>query len=375
MRRLESDWRRLVAETPDRRPQHAYESHAAYLSHFSAADEGIRCLALSDGERIRAICPTTSGSVRLLGRSVACVGLLCWKGGLLLDVICPPGEAQRELLPRVVDHLHSVPSRPDWLVFDRVLEGSTLWRCLQDLDQRRVCRRDAAPTDVVSCARPYEEYFAGLSKNFRGNLRKARNKLAQLAGVHFAIADRAPELRRAFEAFVELEASGWKGEAGERSAMRFRPDQLAYHGELTGRRWEGGACEIHSLHAEGACLASVLCLVVGSEFEIARIAYDERYSRCAPGQLLVEKVLQRCCENPAIERVNLASDAAWHRDWHPEPIRSHSVYVGLGQRSGLVRARFLREWSRYVPRLRGALERSGLGERLARRRGNRGRED
>lgn len=364
LRQLESDWRRLLLQMPDRGPQHAFENHLAHFTHFCGPDDGITGLALTDGERVRAICPLRRATVDVFRRSTSCQGLMCWDDDLLLDVICPADEAQRELLPNVVRFLRTTPSRPQWLVFDRVLEDSALWRCLEGFDARSFCERGAAPTDVVRCDRPFDAIHAGLSKNFRGNLRKARNKLALLADVRFETADSGPELERSFEAFIELEASGWKGEAGTRSDIKRKPDQFGYHHDLATTRWDGGRCEINTLHAEGVCLAAVFCLWVGGEYVVAKIAYDERYARCAPGQLLVEKTLERCCQRPDIHRMNLTSDAQWHRDWRPEAIPCHSVYIGLGAWTGPPLVKLLQSQFRYGRLLKDRLERSPLGARL-----------
>lgn len=365
LRELEADWKRLLRQMPERRPEHAFETHLAYLTHFGGADDGITCLALTDGERVQAICPLRTASLEILRRPTRCLGLTCWDDGLLLDVICPSEEAQRELLPKVVQFLGSTPSRPHWLVFDRVLEDSTLWQCLKSLDARTYCMQDAAPTDVIPCDRPFEQLASGLSKNFRGNLRKARNKLALLPEVRFETASTGPELERAFEAFVELEASGWKGDAGTRSAIKRKPDQLGYHKQLATTRWDDGAsCEINSLYAEGVCIAAVFCVRVATEYQVAKIAYDERYARCAPGQLLIEKTLERCCEHPDIDRVNLQSDAAWHRDWRTDAIKSHSYYIGLGALMGPALVSLFRAQLRYGPLLKSRLEQSPRGARL-----------
>jgi hypothetical protein len=57
LEQLEADWRRLCADMSPRTGFHAYETHAAYLSRLMATPEEFRCLAVTDGRDVRAICP------------------------------------------------------------------------------------------------------------------------------------------------------------------------------------------------------------------------------------------------------------------------------------------------------------------------------
>ena len=68
--RLEADWRRLYAAMPQRTSYHVYEAHLAYVDHLMAAPDELRCLALGDGQKVRAICLLEPKVDRNLGRPV-----------------------------------------------------------------------------------------------------------------------------------------------------------------------------------------------------------------------------------------------------------------------------------------------------------------
>ncbi len=198
--------------------------------------------------------------------------------------------------------------------------------------------------NTLDCRGSYAETIeARLSRNFRRNLKKAENKLLGLSGVEYTAVREEPELSAAFKEFLDLEVSGWKGSVGgallkkgERRVEFFR------HASLTQRSNEYG--EINLLHAEGRCIAAQVALFVNGEYTINKIAYDEKYAKVAPGQLLMKRTLQRCCEDPAIESVNLVTNMPWHENWHPTLVRRGRMYLSLGHWSSPFFLFLLRRW-------------------------------
>jgi hypothetical protein len=366
LRQLEADWKHLLQAMPDRGPQHAWETSVAYFNHLSRAEDRFVCFALSDGRRVRAICPLEPATFTILGRPTRVWGLACDLFDLKRDVICPPDDARRELLPSLVRHLRCAPERPAWLVFDQVREDSVLWGCLRSLDTREYCADVVGASDIIDCQRTFEKTRAALSRNFRGNLRKARNKLTSLVDVRFVHASDPQALEREFERFLDVEASGWKGEGGTHGALRAKPTHVAFYRDLVATFRDGGQCEINALYAEGRCIASQLCARSGAEYTILKIGYDERYARVAPGQLLLERTLEYCCRDPQITRLSLVSGSAWHRDWRPNAVPVYCAHLALGRWLGPTLLGILRLRLRYGPRFKGWLLQSRIGARIVR---------
>jgi hypothetical protein len=365
LERLEAEWHRLVAAIPAHGPQHTFAVHRAYFRHVSRADGQFTCLALTDGQRVRAICPLEPTTIEILGLKTRVWGLPWHSYDLGRDIICPPDEAEGRLLPCLQQFLRRVPRRRRWLVFGGVLDSSVLWRCLAAIDSRDYATDAAGTSDVLDCAKPFEEFASTLSRNFRGNLRKARNKLTELDDVHFASISSRTGVEREFETFLALEASGWKGAAAVRGAIRLKPDQLAFYRDLVASPGDSG-CEINSLYAEGRCIASQLCFRTGETYTIAKIAYDENYARVAPGQVLLEWTLKRCCQDPMVRRLSLVSDAAWHRDWRPDRVPLRMAYVGLGRWSARPLVSLLKLRLRYGPTAKRWLRRMRVLPQAAR---------
>lgn len=358
--RLKADWQRLLLAIPDHGPQHAYETYLAYLDALSEPEGRFTCAALTDGMQVRAICPLEAKRQTVLGRQTRVLGLPWNLHDLHRDVVCPPDEAQARLLPCLLRYLRQLPGGPSWLVLDRVLSRSAAWKCLQYLGRRAYCTDVAGESDEFDCSRPFEDLAAGFSRKFRSNLRNAHRKLETLADVRFVSAGDAPGLRREFRSFLALEASGWKDQAESGGAIRRKDELSAFFRDLARLHGDVGQCEVNALYSEGQCLAAQFCLRAGVEYAVLKIGYDEGYARMAPGQLLLEHTLTRCCAAAAVRRLTLISHTEWARVWRPDVVAVHCAYVAVGAWSARALVPLLRLRLRHGPRLRRLLRRGAV---------------
>ena len=154
---------------------------------------------------------------------------------------------------------------------------------------------------------------ASMSANFRRNLRKAGNRLAKEAGVAFRFETGADASPASLDRFLALEAAGWKGREG--TAIALERHTSAYYRELA----EGFAArrqlEWHTLEIGGVPAAMHLGVRFGRALVLLKIAYDERFARLGPGNLLFERLLEREFEARSVAEVNCTTDMAWHRNW------------------------------------------------------------
>jgi hypothetical protein len=359
LEQLETDWRRLYAAMPLRTTFHAYDAHLAYVDHLMVAPEQLRCLVLDDGCQVRAICPLESRTDRALGAPIGVWGTPWHPHWPLSDIICPEDDARRAFIPTAADHLRCDPEGRSLLVLGPVPENSVIWEGLRDLDTHGHCAHREREPFVFDCERTFEELTSRLSKHFRKELKRCGKRLASLADVSYQTVTDGADYGPLFEAFLEVEGSGWKGEAGTRSAIRLHPEYVAFYRRLAANLGAGDACEINALFAEGRCIAGEFCMRTGEEYAALKIGYDERYARLSPGHLLGARTLERSCSNPQIKRFNQLSDAEWLRVWRADTIATRQAHVAIGGLSGRPLVAALR--FRYGP-----------GRRVARRLRHRG---
>lgn len=337
LERLEGDWRRLYAAMTLRTGFHAYETHVAYFDLLMAEPEKFRCLALLDGQSVRAICPLEARVERVLGPSIPVWGVPLHPHMVVSDVICPEDDARRQLLPALLDYLrHRAGGRP-LLVLGPLPADSVLWEGLHRVPGGRNCTHATMPAHVFDCEQPFDELMSRLTKHFRSKLRRNSRRLFALDDVRFVNVTEAADLPCELKAFLQVEASGWKGESGTGSAIQLHSELVAFYRTLTstlGNHCGEDRCEINSLYADGRCIASQICMRTNGEYVMPKIAYDEEYARLTPGLLLFEQTLERCCKDSEIRQLNFLTSPAWMDVWHPDLLDMQQAHLAIGGWSG-----------------------------------------
>ena len=190
---------------------------------------------------------------------------------------------------------------------------------------------------VIPIAGGWEAVEARVGKNFRGNLRKARNRLEAREQVTFETLRGAEALRVGLPRLIEVEAKSWKGRA--QSSIR---DDAAMRGFLT-QALEGFAPRdeaiVHVLRCGEADLAAQFCLQLDDALHVVKIGYDESESRLAPGNLLLERTIRSLPPDGPISRISLVTDQPWHEKWKPQRVETYRVTCyAPGHRGWLARA-------------------------------------
>ncbi len=325
---LESAWRALTAAMPSGRAHHSWEAARAYQAHLLAPGETLRYLALWDDARLRAVCPLRDGADHVLGVPVRVLSAP-WGGEWPFgDPVCPEDDARAELLPEIAEYLRHAPGARPVVALGPADAASRLWEGAVVAGDHLVY--DDGACNHVECTGDFDAYFSALSKNFRGNLRKARNKLAKVEGVRMMSVTDPAGVGRELEQFIRLEGAGWKGSAKGGEAIALRPENVAFYRDLFAGLATAGRSEINALYVKDRCIASQLCVRSGDVYEMYKIAFDAQYAPQAPGQMLFEHTLRRCFADPELATVDLMSDTPWHHDWRPVRAPMSRAYISLG---------------------------------------------
>jgi hypothetical protein len=350
---LENDWRRLYAASPQRTSYLAYEAQLAYVDHLMAEPDRLRCLTLEAGDEVRGICLLEPKLDRILGVALRVWGMTTPPHLPLPDVLCPEDADRRVFLPMLIGHLRRHREGLPLVVFGSLPTRSDAWVGFGLRGGREVLLTPTGSSFVISCDRTYDELLAGLGSRSRAGVRRHRRRLEALGDVRFETVTEESALAAALETFLEVEASGWKGARGTRTAVAFRNGQPDFFRELILARQGDDRCEISGVYVEGKCIAATVGMRTGGEFAAFKTGYDEEYSRFSPGHLLLSHTLERCCADAGISRVNLVSDEEWQLSWRPEIVHLQKAYAALQPAWG----RLLLELVRF---------RVGPGRRLAR---------
>lgn len=179
--------------------------------------------------------------------------------------------------------------------------------------------------DCIRANGGYETLARGFASKTRENFRRARRRLSQAGAVEYVTASSGEDLAAAFTAFLEVEASGWKGSDGAGTAIKLDERLLEFYRGIMRAFEPNGGCEINLLKLDGQAIAAQFCLVVDDTVYALKIGYDEAYARFSPGKVLLDEMLRRALA--AGRHVNLTSNAPWHADWRPSEETAFKVTV------------------------------------------------
>jgi hypothetical protein len=237
-------------------------------------------------------------------------------GGLKIRLLT---EHQLPAIPPFADCLIRADG-PNPLRFDALLDSLGPWHALRLMGVRaespwlrlapervRALPEPGGGAGIFETAAPFDARMQALPKSMRDALRKARNRLG--ARGRFAVAT-GPNILAAYDAFVALEAAGWKGAAG--TALAQTPYE---HALLRDYLRTAEAAEIRTLDIDGRLAAAQIGAVAGETFFLMKIAYDESLAHVAPGNLLMADLIERCCNDPAIRRIDCTVWKPWHERW------------------------------------------------------------
>lgn len=208
----------------------------------------------------------------------------------------------------VIEDFFAMLSRPHLklpkvFVLPEILLGGALATMLRSVAETR-----GLPLIVTSqVERPWlesaldgDDYLkASLSSHHFREFRRLKRRLQGLGELVHHVARRPADIRPAVEAYLSLEAAGWKGRAG--TAMATDRYQAAFAREAVDRLAEQDYCRIHSLTLDGKLIASLIVFVEAGIAYTWKTAYDEAYAAYSPGTLLMIEVTRQHLEDPNID--------------------------------------------------------------------------
>ncbi len=273
------------------------------------------------------------------------------------------GEQQRLGERLLVEYLHSAQS--DWDEFHAYEqpEGCSLVGELARLAGRQ--RYLLSVTADSSCpfldlTGTFAEYFGARSRAFRKRMRAAHRKLANAGSLDLVRTARWPEVREAFESYLELEARSWKSGTGAAVSGGTRQ---GFYEALVAEAGPSGCFHVVSLRLDGRWIAATLAFVHERRYYSLQITHDAAYAAYSPGTVLEYLELQDCFDSDLIEYDFLGGFLSNKQRWSATWRETEQLYIR--RRTPRSLARFV--WkSRLLPRLKAGLERLGVLDRALR---------
>jgi len=152
-------------------------------------------------------------------------------------------------------------------------------------------RRTVEPNYQILCNTTFEEYLRNnISTKNRHNLMRFKNRLAS-AGAASIKHHQNDEACRLWDDFLQIEDSGWKGEASS-SIARLNPSYCRYYDGLMKLLSAQDALHIYFLELEGKKIAGGFGYVQDDIFHWAKTGYIEGFQHLSPSNMLLLHILE-----------------------------------------------------------------------------------
>jgi hypothetical protein len=157
----------------------------------------------------------------------------------------------------------------------------------------------------LSARASFEEHMKScISSKRRRDLGRNRRRLEELGPVCHAIACEGAALDRALQAFLGLEAGGWKGERG--TALACRRETRAFAEQAFGSA--GGRSRIDMLVLNDVPIAAGITAFSGTTGFTVKCAFDEAYASYSAGLLLEVEVIRSFLTERWASRLDAATN-------------------------------------------------------------------
>jgi hypothetical protein len=178
--------------------------------------------------------------------------------------------------------------------------------------------------DLGTARKPPDEL---LSSRLRSDLRRAQRKAEAQGRVTYEVhAPRtAAEFLPLYEEALRVEAAGWKGRGG--SAVTTNEMQRAFFSRYGALASEEGTLRLAFLRLEGVPAAMQYAIQWNGAFWLLKVGYDEAFSRCSPGMLLMQHTLGYAVEQGLRSYEFLGSAEAWTQRWTTDETSTTRIAV------------------------------------------------
>jgi CelD/BcsL family acetyltransferase involved in cellulose biosynthesis len=339
LEQLRPDWERLCGVMAGKAFFHLPAWYDAYLADLEETPDAVAFVGAFAGDTLHAVFPLRRARRRVMGIPFRVVELPEHPHMAVGDFVFSPEDRRTDdLCEGLLRHLEARGPRWDYLSLQDVFEGSRASSLVAVARSRAVMSRQ---TDAC-CSLPtgsWEALQGRLSTKFKANLRNRAKRLSKMGPVAFETARTPAELEAAYAAFLEVEASGWKGRAG--TAVKQHASLVSFYRRLAASFAGARGCHVNRLTAGGRTVAAQFCLVADGTCHQLKFGYDEEHSNLAPGDLLLEACLHWYCCTPddGVRTFNLLSGASMFDKWEPEreKVMTHAVFA-RGPGGALARA-------------------------------------
>lgn len=225
--------------------------------------------------------------------------LYCFLGTPLLD----PTEPQNTMETLVEAVTEQLPG--NLLGLDLVRADGPVLVALQHAIEARGGATIPYETVERAAAHRDDPHKLQINRKHQREVARLGRRLADHLGGEVTVRDRGGE-QVAIDQFLDLERSGWKGEAG--SALASNQAHQEMFREICRGFATAGRLRMLSLEVDGAVIAMLCNLKAGATLFMFKTAYDEELARFSPGIQLLVASLRSFDHDPGLQTMDSCAE-------------------------------------------------------------------
>ena len=214
------------------------------------------------------------------------------------------------------------------LLLRRILADSPVLSTLRKAFKSKglLITRNAAGYPWISLDSNWTEPENKLSPSRRASLRRAMRRAERIGPIEYEIHSPKPhELKGLLKQSLEIEAAGWKGRNG--SALLADGNRRRFFEQYATIASERGVLRLCFMKVRGRGVATQIAVESGGSFWLLKVGYDETFSRCSPGNLLMMETLRYAASRGLRTYELLGSAEPWTEIWTDQVRACVSVWA------------------------------------------------
>ncbi len=324
--RAERPWQELSAAVGSPQIFQTYEWYAAFFAHLRPTELPLGVIELQHNGECAGIFPYVLQRIRRFGVTLRVLALPESPHLILADLLLAADLDPSAALRAIRTCLAQAGISWHALRLARVPERSHARRWAARMPEALV--RPGGGSRYFDVAQSYAELSPRFAGRLRKTLKKGHKRLEQSGALEWlCVGSGDARLPWAFEQFLTLESSGWKGRQGTGSAIALSAAATNFYRDLSRAHSPHLRVEIHLLCLDERPIAGQFATVCGAQRTIHKIAYDESWQHASPGSLLMANSIEHSCQQEPIQRLSLVTDMPWMRDWNAAREAVYDIWI------------------------------------------------
>lgn len=312
-------WDRICGTVPFRSWDWASTWWQYYGRHWHSSRELFVLGVFDDSDNLVGLAPWYVERSVGLGRVVRFLGTgeVCSD---YLDILGQPG-LEKEVAAALADWMDEEMADYCDLIELTVLDSqdSIVGALVEKLDKDAFTIHSRPGDNCWQIALPsnFEEYVAGLSKNNRKSLRKAKRRMLDSGRAVLRSAQTAPELAESMEILIDLHKRRFMidGRQTSNTTDRF----WNFHRDIAQRMLRGGRVWLHTLDIDGIPAAAEYEFSSGGILYTYQSGIDTDRLDISPGRVMMAALIRWAIEQGYHGFDLMRGDEAYKADWGAEP--------------------------------------------------------